>query len=112
MSVSGLSKSYPLGRGKQAAVFENVHLAVYPGEIVGLCGPSGIGKSTLARCLAGLEKPTAGKRTARENLTIHMIFQDSVSALNPRMTAGQLIAEPLYLRDGKTPRQGVITGLM
>jgi peptide/nickel transport system ATP-binding protein len=107
-----LSKLYPLGYGRVKRVLDKVDLAVYPGEITGLCGPSGVGKSTLARCLAGLEKPSGGRRFAQDGLRIQMIFQDSVSALSPRMTVESLIAEPLYLRDKKRPPRSVILDLM
>jgi peptide/nickel transport system ATP-binding protein len=80
-----LSKSYRISGQRVYHAAQNVNLSVYPGEITGLCGPSGVGKSTLARCLAGLEKPTSGERAAKPGINIQMIFQDSVSALNPRM---------------------------
>lgn len=112
VQVMNLSKAYPLGYGRINRVLDSVNLSVYPGDITGLCGPSGSGKSTLARLLAGLEKPTGGKRTAQDGLNIQMIFQDSASALNPRMTVEKLIAEPLYLRDRKRPERSVILKLM
>jgi peptide/nickel transport system ATP-binding protein len=112
ISANALSKSYPLGMGKTVKALATMSLDIFPGEIVGLCGRSGIGKSTFARCLAGLEAPSKGERGAQDGLNIQMIFQDSVSALNPRMSAGQLIAEPLYLRDGKKPAPLAIEALM
>ncbi len=112
VELKGVSKSYPLSYRRARKVLEKVDLAVYPGETVGLCGPSGIGKSTLARCLAGLEKPSSGRRFAREGLKIQMIFQDSVSALNPRMNLEQLIGEPIFLRDKKRPPRETILELM
>jgi len=105
-------KYYPLGRGRINKVLDNINFAVYSGETLGLCGISGIGKSTLARCAAGLEKPSGGKRYAKNKLNIQMIFQDSASAFNPRMTAGQIIAEPFYLRNKKSPPRDFIIDLM
>ncbi|MDR1688750.1 MAG: ABC transporter ATP-binding protein [Clostridiales bacterium] len=112
VEVKSLSKFYPLSRGRINRVLDSVSFAVYPGEITGLCGKSGVGKSTLARCIAGLEKPSGGTRSARKGLTIQMIFQDSTSAFNPRMSVERLIGEPLYLRDGKPPNREVILKLM
>ncbi|MDR1245692.1 MAG: ABC transporter ATP-binding protein [Clostridiales Family XIII bacterium] len=112
ISVRNLSKYYPLGRGKINRVLKNISLDVYPGEIVGLCGPSGAGKSTLARCLTGIERPSGGTRITDGDLNIQMIFQDASAALNPRMTAEEIIAEPLLLRDGKNPPRSVVLDLM
>jgi peptide/nickel transport system ATP-binding protein len=112
IEVKSLCKYYPFGWGRVNPVLHDISLAIYPGEITALCGPSGIGKSTLARCLAGLEKPSGGQRVVSDQINIQMIFQDSASALNPRMTVERLIAEPLYLRDKKRPPRAVIQALM
>ncbi|WP_165367954.1 ABC transporter ATP-binding protein, partial [Phytoactinopolyspora endophytica] len=88
---------------------EDVSLSVGKGEIVGLVGESGSGKSTLARCAVRLLKPTAGTvRILGDDVThlsqrgmrplrrrAHMVFQDSYSAMNPRMKIGDVVAEPL-----------------
>jgi ABC-type dipeptide/oligopeptide/nickel transport system ATPase subunit len=112
VEVRGLCKTYSLGRGRVNRVLQGVDLVIYPGEITGLCGASGLGKSTLARCLAGLERPTTGQRLVQAGLDIQMIFQDSASALNPRMTVEALIAEPLLLREKKRPTRERILALM
>jgi peptide/nickel transport system ATP-binding protein len=101
-----------MGYGRINHVLKNANLAVYQGDITGLCGASGIGKSTLARCLAGLEKPDGGIRKASPGINIQMIFQDSVSALNPRMSVEKLIAEPLLLQNKQRPKTSVILDLM
>jgi oligopeptide transport system ATP-binding protein len=89
---------------------DNVSFNLKQGEILGLVGESGCGKSTLGRAILQLIKPTSGTvlynnidltllsdaelRKHRQELQI--IFQDPLAALNPRMTVGQIIAEPLY----------------
>jgi peptide/nickel transport system ATP-binding protein len=92
--------------------FEGVDLDLFRGETLALVGESGAGKSSLARCLALLETPTAGNielqgqeipRFDNRSLAplrphIQLIFQDPASALNPRMTASEIIAEPLALQ--------------
>jgi peptide/nickel transport system ATP-binding protein len=93
------------------ATLRDVSLNLYPGKTLALVGPSGSGKSSLARCLVALEHPTSGEilyqgrnvlalpshqlKTVRKE--IHLIFQDSASALNPQFTIARLVAEPLII---------------
>jgi oligopeptide transport system ATP-binding protein len=96
-------------RGLLKAV-ENVSFSVERGETLGLVGETGCGKSTVGRTLAGLYQPTAGQvlflgqnihtglggPNAKEyRRKIQMIFQDPYASLNPRMTVGDIVGEPL-----------------
>jgi ABC-type glutathione transport system ATPase component len=90
---------------------DNVDLAIRSGQATALVGESGSGKTTLAMCLVGLERPDSGEiwfegrnllapgagRKTRVGSEIQLVFQDSVGALNPRMSAAQIIEEPLLL---------------
>lgn len=113
LSVSALSHHYAhsglRGRHPHQAVLKGVSLELKSGETVALLGRSGCGKSTLARLLVGLESPTEGsvhwrgeplsqlngakQKTFRRE--IQMVFQDSVSALNPRKTVRDILREPM-----------------
>jgi ABC-type glutathione transport system ATPase component len=88
---------------------DGVSFQVIAGETLGIVGESGSGKSTLARAIIGLLKPTSGKVIWKdqdltqftkqawlvERCNIQMIFQDPLGSLNPRMTVGEIVAEPL-----------------
>jgi oligopeptide/dipeptide ABC transporter ATP-binding protein len=90
---------------------DGVDLQIYEGETLGLVGESGCGKSTLARILMRLEKPDGGCARFRDQdvysllpdevkkyrRRVQMIFQDPYSSLNPRMSALNIIAEPLHI---------------
>jgi peptide/nickel transport system ATP-binding protein len=98
---------------------EDAALTISRGTTLALVGDSGSGKSTLGRCLALLERPSAGEiwfngrnlleLKASELLVarsqIQLIFQDPVSSLNPRMTAQEIVAEPLAIQKGGTRNQ-------
>ena len=89
----GLSYARPsLLRPRPAAV-RDVSLSLRAGESLGLVGASGSGKSSVARLAAGLLAPDAGR--VRRAGGVQMVFQDALGSLNPRMTAGEIVAEPI-----------------
>lgn len=117
LEVRELSKQYvhrrPLSRAKVLVdALKDVSLKVRRGKTLAIVGESGSGKSTLARCMALLERPTRGEiisegrdllqLTRRElfpiRRRIQLIFQDPTSALDPRLSAAELIAEPLAIQ--------------
>ena len=123
LEVRDLVKEFEVGaglfgrtRGVVRAV-AGVSFAIRRGETLGLVGESGCGKTTTGRCVLQLERPTAGSvvfegrelttldagelRTVRRRMQV--IFQDPYSSLNPRMTVGEILTEPLAVH-GIVPR--------
>jgi len=112
LRLSDLSRTFRVRRGFFAplALLYAVHgvsLDLYRGERLGLVGESGCGKSTLARMLVGLLAPSSGSMTfdglpVRDMAALHgrlqMVFQDPFSSLNPRMSVGASVGEPLAVR--------------
>ena len=112
LEVRGLVKDFPQrgGRGTVHAL-RGVSLVIRRGETFGLVGESGCGKTTLGRIIVRLETPTAGSVTfagtdllasrgaalRRLRRDVQMIFQDPFASLDPRMTVGALIEEPLII---------------
>ncbi len=124
LEVRGLKMHFPFGggflgapEGKIRAV-DGVDFSVRAGETLGIVGESGCGKSTTARAIAQLYKPTAGEVLLKgEDLTkmsperlvaarqhFQMVFQDPFASLNPRMTAANIIAEPMRIFKAKKIR--------
>jgi len=115
--IEHLGKQYvqraALTRSKATVqALEDASLTIHRGTTLALIGESGSGKSTLARCLALLEKPSCGaiwfagenlvNMNAKDLLPFHrriqLIFQDPTSALNPRFSAAEIVAEPLAIQ--------------
>lgn len=109
LQITDLELYHNTARGQLRAV-DGVSLTIKPGETLGLVGESGCGKSTLARCVVGINQPTAGTidiagvtpgagRAARfaQARAVQMVFQDPSGALNPRLSVGRIIEEPLQV---------------
>jgi oligopeptide/dipeptide ABC transporter ATP-binding protein len=115
IEVDGLKKYFPIRRGFLHRVgghvfaVDGVSFSIDAGETLGLVGESGCGKSTLGRAVMRLIEPTAGTiRLAGDDITrmsrkalrpyrrqMQIVFQDPFSSLNPRMTVGEIVGEPL-----------------
>ncbi|HVN97980.1 MAG TPA: ABC transporter ATP-binding protein [Syntrophorhabdaceae bacterium] len=115
LEVKDLKMYFPIVRGFRRRVVAHVHavddvgFAVKKGETLGLVGESGCGKSTVARCILRLYKPTQGQivfngqdiagltrsQMRRLRHQMQMIFQDPYSSLDPRQTAGNIVGEPM-----------------
>ncbi|OAR24653.1 peptide ABC transporter ATP-binding protein [Streptomyces sp. ERV7] len=125
LEVRDLVKHYPLTQGilfkKQVGAVkavDGVSFDLAAGETLGIVGESGCGKSTVAKMLVNLERPTAGQikykgtditelsgkalRSVRRN--IQMVFQDPYTSLNPRMTVGDIIGEPYEIHPEVAPK--------
>ncbi len=132
LQVRHLTKHFPvktglLSRTQTVRAVENVGFEVGHGETLGLVGESGCGKSTVGRLILRLEAPTEGSiafhghdfaQMSRADIKamrrkIQAVFQDPYSSLNPRMTTGQIVAEPLQVygltTDGAAARERVAT---
>ena len=117
LTIKNLKTYFPIKGGffggitGQVKAVDNVSFDVYPGETLGLVGESGCGKTTIGRTIIRLEEPTSGemlykgkdiaKMNAKElrafRKEVQIIFQDPYSSLNPRMTIGNAIMEPMQV---------------
>ncbi len=129
--VEGLKKYFPITRGivfqrhiGDVKAVDGISFEIFRGETLGLVGESGCGKSTTGRTILQLYRPTAGQvffdgvnlvqlkgnALRRMRRRMQMIFQDPYASLNPRMTVGNIIAEPLEVHGvarGKEKRERV-----
>lgn len=125
LKVRGLKKHFPIYRGvfqRQVGAVravDGIDFDVYQGETLGLVGESGCGKSTAGRTILQLYKPTAGsvvfdgvdlihikaEEMRQMRRKIQMIFQDPYASLNPRMTVGEIVGEPLMVHNMASGRE-------
>ncbi|MEP0856657.1 ABC transporter ATP-binding protein [Trichocoleus sp. DQ-U1] len=112
-----LSKNVPVIKA-----VDDINLELYPGEILGLVGESGCGKSTLSRTILQLIRPTRGsveflgqdlaqmstKAVRASRRQMQMVFQDPHACLNPLMTVGESIADPLFIHKLASPDEAKV----
>src|SRR5215470_4068209 len=109
LSIRDLKVHFDLPGNRVVKAVDGVSLDIFRGETLGLVGESGCGKSTLGRAILRLTEPTSGQVIFRNQDLAHLssrglreqrrhlqiIFQDPYASLNPRMTIGQIVGEPL-----------------
>ena len=119
LKVEHLTKEFPVDSSvfsrekRKVSAVSDVSFRIYPGQTLGLVGESGCGKSTTGRCIMRLIEPTSGKITFDGKDVTKMngkalkamrrdmqyIFQDPYASLNPRMTIGEIVSEPLVIHN-------------
>lgn len=123
LSLRHVKVSFPISTGllskpKTLHAVNGINLDLHPGETLGVVGESGCGKSTLARAILGLVPAAAGsisllgkELTTQSNAEwqktrrdLQVVFQDPLAALNPRMTVGEIIGEPLGVHEPGLPK--------
>ena len=112
LQLQNLTHRYRAPRRQMVYAVEDLSLTVAPGEALGLVGESGCGKSTVARCVVGLIRPTAGRvifdgtdvwaqpakwRRRHFARQVAIVFQDPTSSLNPRLKVRDTLADPLII---------------
>jgi oligopeptide transport system ATP-binding protein len=135
LKVERLTKEFPVDSSvfsrekRKVSAVSDVSFEIYPGQTLGLVGESGCGKSTTGRCIMRLIEPTAGDITfdgkdvmkmSRKELKamrrdMQYIFQDPYASLNPRMTIGEIVSEPLVIHNvmpDKTERTKYVASLL
>ena len=125
LEVDGLKKHFPIRKGffsrASGSVYavDGVSFSIGRGETLGLVGESGCGKSTVGRTVLRLLEPTQGTiKVSGQDITqldtqdllpyrrrLQMIYQDPYASLNPRMTAGEIVGEPLIVHDLGAPEE-------
>jgi len=119
LEIQGLTKYFDAAKGKKVHAVENVSFTLERGETLGIVGESGCGKSSMGRTILKIHDSTSGKiifdgvditKFSNKQMNpyrkrMQMIFQDPYASLNPRMTVGEIIEEPMVIHDMGTPKE-------
>ncbi len=123
LEVRNLKKHFPVTKGVvirrhvgEVKAIDEISFSISRGEVLGLVGESGCGKTTVARCILKLLQPTSGqiffcgedindldkRRQINFRRRVQAIFQDPYSSLNPRMKVREIVGEPLYIHEQRS----------